>query len=142
MKTITETKEIVVGYEAADGTRFASEKECRDYEESAGFVIENQFRAISAPTNSKPEFYASEDDYYYLVDLSTPERLTIANMWATRIDKGCKDNLPFKESMLGKKVVVARGWGDDWIWVMGTREDLAAYLTKTVIDPLFGKDET
>ena len=137
MKTIKETKEVIVGYEALDGTRFDTEKDCRDYENSAVCAIDKQFLDFSS--EKRVIYYSvNEDDSIFLVDITSPERLTLANMWA----KAHFGTTPFKESMIGQKVAVNTGYGCDYEWVMGTREEMIAAFIKNIVNPIFGEDET
>ena len=136
MKEIKQMKEVITGYEAGDGTLFDSKEECKKYEESAVYAIKKQFYDMAGDVRCV-DTYLCGDDCIYLVDLSSPERLTLANMWMKT--QGSNDR--FTDDMIGKKIAVNTGYDGDFAYIMGTREQVIAKLMRCVVYPIFGEEE-
>ena len=135
MKPIKQTKEVVIGYETDDGHFFTTEEECKKYETTAAYAINQQWNQIAIEVcHDYMPAYINEDDTVRIVDLNSVERLTIANMYAKQI--GC--GTLFNESMLGSRVAVHGGYGE--IWGVYTRQQMIDLYTKFV-DSLFGEDK-
>lgn len=90
MKEIKETKtiETVVGYEAMDGKRFGTKEECEKYEDSAEFVIQQDFFKVIKDNKLIPECeifanygYGSEEYEYAVVNIKDVNVLEIINKY-------------------------------------------------------------
>ena len=145
MKQITReiTKVVVEGWQANDGTMFASEEECKKYEQSAMFAIENRFKALTVKQGDDdksgffPECeifenygYGSEDFMMAILDIKSKDDLIIVDMWRkmhlSKTDLE-KEEYNLDESYVGKKVLVSLGYcfdNFDQFCVVGTLEDL------------------
>lgn len=137
MKEIKETREVIVGYEALDGTRFQNENECKQYEKSARGAIKAQWQSIAKQQDHYDCLYISDDDCIRLIDLNSVERLTIANMYAQSIGMSA----PFSDDMIGKTVAVNTGYDDCDIFGIYTRQQMIDKFMD-IVNQIFGPTDS
>ena len=153
MKKIKETREVVVSYEAFDGTRFDNEDECKKYESTAEAVITKAFYDLITRESGKPiddtlfaeceiwenYGYGSEEFDMAIIEIKNEEELEIANRFYE-----IKHGTGIGREYIGKRILVNIGYSyDNYYGVYArprTREELIEDFTKN-IDTYFKKEE-
>lgn len=127
MKKLVETiertvRDTITRYEAIDGTVFATEEECKRYEETAEAVLLSKLRDIQINEFSCDDlFESSGEGIYRLVVPTTIEHIdTLNQLWKLNGGSGnLSDNLPFDKTSLNTIILVGiREYEGkiDWIW--------------------------
>lgn len=106
-----------VGYESNDGHVFETESACRDYENSANYVIEMEFKKLLVGNETFAESdiftnqgYGSEEYKMGVLDIKNADDLKIANQYMhSRLNK------IMSPDVIGKKVLVNIGYPFDQI---------------------------
>lgn len=112
----TVTQEVVTGYETDDGHVFASREEAEKYEKSAAYAITSQFRELMVGDKFEEceiyeNFgYGSEEYYYCVIEIRDEKDLNTALMYQKL--KSPNDSTKFSREMIGKRILVALGYGD------------------------------
>ena len=123
MKKLTKMVETTYAYEAADGTQFTSEEECRKYEQTAYAVAKTAADAFVKHRCDAdcpfPLDYCAESKWvvYHIAD---PDALQIVNTFLHLRDPHCDVINP---SLVGQDVLVQFGDWDSCFMVRGTYED-------------------
>lgn len=112
----TVTKEVITGYETDDGHVFASREEAEKYEKTAEYAIITQFNELMVGKKfAECEIYESfgygSDEYYYcVIEILNEKDLNTALMYQKL--KSPNESRKFNRDMIGKKILVALGYGD------------------------------
>ena len=126
MKTITREKVVaeIVGYEAYDGTRFDSEKECKEYENSWRQIIKRRFcDLVVAQTNICDLLgIGTEEDLVLCVLLKDKTDVDYANQYMN-IDAITYCAL-FSDDDIGKEVFVYTTYDWEWMTRLGTFDEI------------------
>ena len=135
MKAITKTQEIVVGYEAEDGTWFNSEEQCRAYEQTARSVIKTQWQKLGNVFNEHNIPFSFED-CVRVIDVKDMNTVVTVNMYGKEC---CWWDSVISSDMIGKRVAVVTGYDDCDIYGVYTREELEKKFAD-VVSKLFDFD--
>lgn len=112
----TVTQEVITGYQTDDGHVFASREEAEKYEKTAEYAITSQFRELMVGDKfAECEIYESfgygSDEYYYcVIEIQNEKDLNTALMYQKL--KSPKESRKFSRDMIGKRILVALGYGD------------------------------
>lgn len=140
MIPVKETKEVVVGYQADDGTRFKTEEECRKYEESfagAAAKVARLFQRQSMSLESAfGQFCGCCEDDVVLYDVKDMYAMQCINTHLQTLDK---HNSVLTPEHIGSKVLVGKSPYDGYAYILGTRQRLEEVFSE-MLDHLFDVD--
>jgi len=115
-------EQVQVIYEAADGTRFFSEAECKEYEKSAKCAIRAAVREMAIVDTDGYAVFSGGcvDQQVYIVEPKTDEDLKKLRTYEAYIrqkydSKFKTEEGSFPESVKGKRIMVVIGYDEDWI---------------------------
>jgi hypothetical protein len=139
MKTIIETVEKIVGYEAFDGCRFADVEECKKYENSALSV------AKAVATHHEVNWQYSDSVFYMpdcegkvvVYNIDSADTLFSINQYLNLMNK---ENSMISNKYIGSQVALEFPAYDDYVYILGTKEEMIAnYIER--MEKLFGSKE-
>lgn len=139
MKAITVEKTIqeITGYEADDGTWFRTEEECKKYEASAAFAAEKAAKQCKIKETDADCAFAGYcccyEDEVSVYDIKDAHALHVVNTYLASLNRSNELIPPEK---IGHKVCIQRYYGDDYVFVRGTRIDMELQFSK-LMDKLF-----
>ena len=142
MKVIKETQEVIVGYQAVDGTKFSTSEACLEYEKTAKAVIKGRFmnfvvKKVNTESWCDVPFVSTCDWSAGLVRLNSAEDVNQANMYFDLIHN---NNQKFTDEMIGKDIIVGFDDCDEWAYLYGTIDDCVK-MYKDRLMTLTVKDE-
>jgi len=130
MKAITTEKVVkeIIGYEAADGTRFATEGECKKYEESYKYILKQRFmELVVGLTTEYGLFGVGNDDVdLYVLTPKTQKDIDYIRQYVGTIDHYAPAKIT--DDLIGDELVIGIGY-DEWVSVYGTVETLHKGIT-------------
>ena len=135
METLKRQVDEIYGYKAWDGVFFKSADECKAYEESARSVAAKAAKTYEKkrmPTYDLTPFSGS-DDAVVVYDIPDGTALQIVNTFLHLLNS---DNTPIDPVYVGSKVATLQPAYDDYVYVLGSYEELIAKHT-TLLDNLF-----
>lgn len=129
---------VRVEYIAEDGTVFSNEQECKQYEDSAMFVVKSKLKKLTKEWTSEYAFLeaGSDENELEIFDVQTQEDLDNLKRYLYlkaikngASDKGIQDafvsvdgkrkNFVFENVTYGHEVMVFWSYDNDWFWVYG-----------------------
>lgn len=140
IKEIKKVVEQVVGveYVAEDGTVFHNEQECKQYEDSAMFVVKRKLKKLTTEWTSEYAFLeaGSDENELEIFDVQTQEDLDNLKryLYLKAIKNGASDksiqeaftsvdgkrsSFVFDNVTYGHEVMVFWSYDNDWFWVYG-----------------------
>lgn len=127
-------------YVAADGSQFASEEECRKYEETAKCVINKIFKSVP---QQKQAFYQTGldiygcDDSLYAIKIRDENDLETVNKWLiSEFKPNGEDVATYGVDAIGTIQLFDVDGYESIFWMLGTPDDLKKRLCDSV-DALF-----
>ena len=135
-KVQKEVTHYITKYQANDGTIFNSEEECKNYEQTAEFAINQAYNKTFNVLNNKYEMVYPDrcefacmcvESKLYAIKINSAEELKILNMM---LDLNHADAVGAE--YIGKEIVIDQA---DWageVYVYGTREDMISSFTHFV----------
>ena len=136
------TIEEIIAYEAGDGTRFASEEECKQYENSANYAIYNSFIGLSVDGKPFSECtiwedygYGSEEWLLLVIEIKNENDLKVANMFAEMQEpkEDVKYTNRFKPEHIGKRLLVSIGSQyESRCYIWGTEDEIVEGFKKNL----------
>lgn len=131
-----EKVEIKKIYVADDGTEFATEEQCKSYEQTAKFAIECMLKKLNQLTtynfvNSIDELNTfGYDDTMYAIEIRNTNDVETVNKWVLSHGDCNKDACIGTETI--GTIQLFDCWDDASIWNIGTPDDLKARYAKGV----------
>lgn len=129
MKTIREERTVTdIFYEATDGTRFSTQKECEAYENTAKCAIKSAFSSLPMKLFScdQADDNLTCDAQYALIKPRNADDIIIINAFLQLFD-----SRPVPVDVIGQVLVFYINYDDEWYY-----EGTAAYKIKQYTEAL------
>ena len=129
MKQITEKVEtLVTRFEAVDGTKFATEEQCKEWEKSYECTVNAMWNDIEKASMTSYDMYSAGcEEEIYIVKAKSIDEVTAINAYLMVVSTNENGGF-FTTESIGKEMVLMLDEGCQWHNLLGTKDEILANI--------------